>query len=787
MKDSGKSFKLGFGCAMALYVIGCIVVAIIGLANGTLSLAVVIGFCFYAVMTSLVLGFSQKLKFGEWGFKVAQCLLFSVLSIFISVAFDSAQTFVYCTFIHLVISFVFIDPKLAKLQLAVCSGMLAMMIVVIALFVRSAQSMIEFIFGTVITFITGWVIIAIVTMIRFQHRQMTEQERSLDDLLKVVEAKCNDARAATRSKTRFLANMSHEIRTPINSVIGMNEMILRESTEPDIKSYATDVNSAAQSLLSIINDILDITKIEEGRIELSPVEYSLQKLIAEVHNLVRFRALSKDLKLEVQADEGLPSVLFGDDMRLKQVLVNLLTNAVKYTHEGSVTFFIERAGADAIRFRVRDTGVGIKPENMDSLFNAFYRVDDQRNRTIEGTGLGLSITQSILERLESRLCVQSVYGKGSEFSFLLKQKVVDATPIGKLSLSLDDDENDANSGFFEAPEAHILVVDDNEMNRRVMRQLLKRTKVDIVEAANGMDAVERSRHQRFDIIFMDHMMPGIDGIEAMHRIRDDISNPCFDVPIVALTANAVIGAKEMYFNEGFDAFLAKPVDSRRLEQLVRVLLDERLVRRVEAADVAEPKQKERKETIELPTVFGVDWAYARAKLPTDELVLDTVKMFGKGAQNELNELSGFFEGIATDEGLDSYRIKVHSMKSSALLIGAVQAGGMAMRLEAAARAGERAVITAMHPIFAQCWMELAAALKPLCDSGRERLPAAQHSEEIAEIYSEIRLAAEDMDVDRLDALSERLDGYQFDGAEAERAESVKAMILGFEIEKLMEI
>ncbi len=783
--DNTKAFRLGFGFSITFYIIGCLLVAIVGLVNGMLSPAVVVGFSFYAVLTTLVLCFSQKLGFGEWGFKVAQCLLFMVLGVFISTAFDSAQVFVYCTFFNVITSFIFLDPRLAKLQMAVSTGILALMAVFIAIFVRSAQSMMEFIFGAAITFITGWVIIAMTTMIRFQHRQMTEQERSLDDLLKVVEAKCDDARAATRSKTRFLAHMSHEIRTPINSVIGMNEMILRESTEPDIKSYANDVDAAAHSLLSIINDILDITKIEEGKVDISPVEYPLQRLIAEVYNLVRFRALSKDLSLEVQADESLPSVVYGDDMRVKQVLVNLLTNAVKYTHEGGVTFSIERAGKDAIRFSVRDTGVGIKPENIGNLFNAFYRVDDPRNRTIEGTGLGLGITQAILERLQSRLCVQSVYGKGSEFSFLLKQPVVDDTPIGRLSLRLDGEyEDEEDFGAFEAPDAYVLVVDDNEMNRRVIRQLLKRTKMNIVESPNGMDAVERCMHQRFDIIFMDHMMPGINGIEALHRIRDDFDSPCFDVPVVALTANAVIGAKEMYFREGFDAFLPKPVDSRRLERLVRALLDENLVCRVESAAKQEP---ERSETIEFPAVYGVDWGFARAKLPTDDMVLDTVKLFCKGARYELSELSGFFECIASDEALDSYRIKVHSMKSSALLIGAAQVGGLAMRLEAAARNGERSVITTLHPIFAQCWMELAAALKPLCGSGRERLTAAEHAEEIAAIYSEIRAAAEDMDVDRLDALSERLDGYSFEGDAAEKAESVKAMIQGFEIEKLIEI
>lgn len=783
MNKSSGSFKLGFITAMTFYVLGCLLVIIIGLTHNTMSPAIVIGFAFYGILTSLILGFSQKLKFGEWGFKVAQCLLFSVLSIFVSFAFDSAQTFVYCTFLHLIISFVFIHPKLSKFQLAVSSVMLIMMIVGLALFVQSTQSMIEFIFGSVITLVTGWVIIAMTSTISFQHRQMTEQEQSLDDLLKVVEAKCNDARAATRSKTRFLAHMSHEIRTPINSVIGMNEMILRESNEPEIKSYASDVKSAAQSLLSIINDILDISKIEQGKIDISPVEYNLQRLIAEVFTLVRFRAQAKDLTFEVEADESLPSVLFGDDMRLKQVLVNLVTNAVKYTHEGGVTFAIENVGNDTIRFAIKDTGIGIKSENLDSLFNAFYRVDDARNRSIEGTGLGLSITQSILEKLNTRLCVQSVYGKGSEFSFLLKQKVIDSTPIGKITLNLESKDEDDYEERFVAPRANILVVDDNEMNLRVIRELLKRTKMNIVEASNGMEAVERTRHQRFDIIFMDHMMPGINGIEAMHRIRDDMDNPCFDVPMVALTANAVIGASEMYFNEGFDGFLPKPVDSKKLERLVRYLLDDSLVHSME--DYENELDKAARTTVEFPMIFGVDWAYARTKLHSDVMVLDTAKRFYQIAQHDLNELSAYFGAISSDGALDSYLIKVHSMKSSALLIGAVQVAGFAMRLESAARNGEREVITALHPIFAQCWLDLAAALKPLCDSDKEKLPASGHADEIAGIYAEIRLAAEDMDVDRLDALSERLNQYEFDGADAEKAESVKTMILGFEIEKLM--
>lgn len=776
--DSG--FVLGRRCSMAFYILGCLLILIIGAVKQSIPRPLLIAFTVYAVATILIMLFRRKLRFSDNAYKIMQCLLFAAQNIFLSVAFDSAQVFVYATFLDVVVSFIFLDPKFAKFQMIVSTSMLVMMTVVIIVFVKSAQSLIEFILGASVTFITSWAVVAMSSMIRYQHRRMLEQERSLDDMLKVVEAKCDEARQATRSKTRFLANMSHEIRTPINSVIGMNEMILRESSEPEIRSYAADANSAAQSLLSIINDILDITKVEEGKIELSPINYSLPKLISDVYNLIRFRALSKDLKFEVVVDENLPSGFFGDDIRLKQILVNLLNNAMKYTHEGSVVLSV--TGQNGIlSFSVKDTGIGIKEENIGRLFNAFYRTDDIRNRNIEGTGLGLSITQSILELLDSELKVRSVYGQGSEFYFTIEQCITDLTPIGKLKLDDSEYVDQKYTVDFEAPSAKVLVVDDNDMNRKVLRQLLKMTKIQVEEASGGKEAVEMAKTQRYDLIFMDHMMPEMDGIEAFHCIRDDKNSACCDVPIIVLTANAVIGAEEYYMSEGFNGFITKPVDSVKLDDMIISLLDKKLIKQVKYA--APKAQKD----IELPLVEGIDWAYTRAKLPSDEMIPETIKTFCKAAHNDINELSSYFSDIDSERGIDSYRIKVHSMKASALIIGAVQAAGMAMRLEKAARAGERGIITAIHPVFAQCWIELAAALKSAFPDDRERLDATEHADEIQALYSDIRAAAEDMDVDRLDDIADKLDGYVFTGDRAAEVERIKSMILNFEIEKLMEL
>ena len=388
--------------------------------------------------------------------------------------------------------------------------------------------------------------------------------------------------SANKAKSDFLARMSHEIRTPVNTILGMDEMILRESKESEVLEYAGDIRSAGRSLLSIINDILDLSKIESGKMEIVPVEYDLSRMLRDLTNMVAIKAKEKDLTFNIGVSPDIPSGLFGDDGRIRQILTNLLTNAMKYTERGYVYFKVsmKEQGSEetddtvTLHFEVEDTGIGIRPEDMDKLFGEFERVDSISNRSIEGTGLGIPITMKMLELMDSELKVESVYEKGSVFSFDLVQKVIDRKPVGDFRKSAQESisESMEDSSLFTAPSAKVLLVDDSKANRKVFCALLKRTMIRVVEAGNGQDAISLASSLHFDIIFMDHMMPGMDGVEAMKRIRDIKDGPCKDTPIIALTANAIVGSKEGYLTQGFDSYLSKPIEYKELEKLIRTIL-----------------------------------------------------------------------------------------------------------------------------------------------------------------------------------------------------------------------
>ena len=403
------------------------------------------------------------------------------------------------------------------------------------------------------------------------------------------EEKKKQAIIASKAQAQFLASMSHEIRTPINAVIGMNEMIIRESQNETIQEYAHNIKSSSNMLLGLVNDVLDFSKIESGQLELVMENYNLASLIKDEMVLLNARAAGKAISTQMEVADDLPSVLYGDELRIKQIVTNLLSNAVKYTKEGTVTFGVSAKwkGEDQIllSFEVRDTGVGIRQEDIENLFSSFKRLELEKNRHIEGTGLGLNIAKSLVEQMNGSISVDSKYGKGSTFIVTIPQTVVDKTAIDNVEEAVRKlrSENMKPEQRFVAPRAKILVVDDNKMNLTVIGALLKRTKMQVDFADSGMKCLEMTKEQSYDIILMDHMMPEMDGIETLKKLREDANNPNQKAVVVALTANAIAGCREMYLEHGFDNYCSKPVEAEVLDTLLVQHLSEELVQFVEEA------------------------------------------------------------------------------------------------------------------------------------------------------------------------------------------------------------
>ncbi len=607
-------------------------------------------------------------------------------------------------------------------------------------------------------------------------------------LVEQLEKEKKRADEANKAKTNFLANMSHEIRTPITAVLGMNELILRETKDALVRQYAKNVEGAAKSLLSIINDILDITKIEAGKLSVILAEYNFSGVINDIITMISFKAKMKELKFQVIIDEEIPNRLLGDDIRLRQILVNLLNNAVKYTHTGTVTLEIwqcpcDKEGYVKLHFSVKDTGIGIKEEDLRKLCLPFERFEEKRNRNIEGAGLGMSITKQLLHLLGSVLQASSVYGKGSEFSFELEQRIVDSIPIGKVKQIELSDEEYEHQHFFEAPEAKILLVDDNEMNRKVVNGLLKATKIQIDEAENGKECLEKVTKKAYDIIFMDHMMPEMDGIEAFRVMKEMEDFPSKNAPVVILTANAIVGAKESYLEEGFYAFLEKPIDFQKMEDLIEELLDESLLHPAMRSVTTQSHPM-----TELPMIEGLDWKYARTHFQDEQGMMEVITFFYSGLEYEAKELEELFEGIETEEGRAEYRTKIHSMKNSAATIGIIPLAGMAKVMEDAARADDVEVLKSMTPIFLERWrkyQEHLLVLFPDTEKNAEK-EAQEYQEDINEILQEIKVAAEDMDIDALDELWKRLEQYRFAKEEQPLVEEIHKAIMNFDVDYLQE-
>ncbi len=542
-----------------------------------------------------------------------------------------------------------------------------------------------------------------------------------------------EANEANRAKSDFLANMSHEIRTPINAILGLNEIIMKETEEEAVLDYSSQIVSAGRSLLSIVNDVLDLSRIESGKIEITPQPYKLRDLVNECYNLISIKAYDKSLDLKIDIDETLPSGYIGDGTRIRQVMVNLLSNAVKYTPKGTVRMKITGYTKDSIFYlktAVIDTGIGIRNEDIAGLFESFKRIDEVRNRRVEGTGLGLSISKSLVDMMDGELSVTSVYGEGSTFTFVIPQQIEDMTPIGRYDPRVIGNRQMSHVSSFEAPDARILVVDDVDTNLVVFCGLLKKTKIKIDMASDGFEAIRLAEKTRYDIIFMDHMMPEMDGVETMRRIKADKIGANRKTPVVMLTANAIYGVKEEYLKQGFDDYISKPLRGEVLEEMVRKYLEKSTSKNLLKVYTGEEKLNAGPDVYSGLDIYNGTDGYLKEKrnessiqkfedllaVPDesrseeesedikkiradfgDLLDIDTALMYS-GNDPELfmeivksyrkNDLTEKLERFYDQEDYENYRIKVHSLKSSSLNIGAINMSKLATEMDAAIKKGD---------------------------------------------------------------------------------------------------
>lgn len=528
---------------------------------------------------------------------------------------------------------------------------------------------------------------------------LTEERKQLEESQQLK----LEAEIANRAKSDFLAQMSHEIRTPINAVLGMNEMILRESGERSVRKYAMDIKDSASSLLSIINEILDLAKIESGRMELIPANYALSSVLNDLYNMMNIRAKGKNITLIFDIQEDIPSEYFGDDIRLRQIISNLLTNAIKYTQAGSVTFSIrgETEGTTAdLHFSVTDTGIGIREEDIDKMFEKYRRFDEAKHRDVEGTGLGMNITMHLLHLMGSGLKVDSVYGKGSCFYFDLQQRITNHEPLGDFSERVARQRRNYQwKNAYEAPQAHVLVVDDNSMNRKVFMNLLKQTKMRIDEAEGGREALDMIADTHYDLIFLDHMMPEMDGIETLHEMEkmDLGASGNEHTPVIMLTANAVVGAEEKYMQEGFSGFLTKPIITEKLDAVICKYLPEKLL--IYKNGTREASAETESQQVSLQPLEEFDWEAAMRILQDESVLIETLQDFAEFLPQIRDELDLYMDTIDEKESLDHYRISVHSLKSSAATIGAILLSKLARLLEEAAANGNLQRLHTLHPIL----------------------------------------------------------------------------------------
>ena len=655
-------------------------------------------------------------------------------------------------------------------------------------------------------------------------------------MIMIREAK-EEAERANSAKSRFLANISHEIRTPINTIMGMDEMILREDRKKavtdyskSVVGYARNIKSASESLLGLVNDILDLSKAESGKMNLVEREYDTLELLRAVTAMIGVRSSEKGLEFKTDIDPHLPKKLYGDDGKIKQVLLNLLTNAVKYTQKGGFTLSarildFEEASEEKIRIRfaVSDTGIGIRPEDMDKLFTAFERLDEKKNSGIQGTGLGLDISWKMVDLMGSELKVTSVYGEGSEFSFEIEQTVIVDEPMGEFTESTGHEELDAYKPLFVAPEGRVLVVDDSDMNLKVVKRLLQDTKLQVDTVMSGLACLDAIDARDYHIVLLDHMMPGMDGIETVHRIRENHS----DLPVFALTANAATSGSDYYISEGFNGYLAKPVEALKLEETIKQYIPSELLydydeymqtvnnapdtdkresdggagtgfdglgdKQGEAADTGSGGKTS--EAVDTGSGGITDFFGMIAEVG-DISVTDGVRYCGskdgfteaaKDFYEMIPDRSGEIENLYNEGNIELYTIKVHALKSAARMVGAGELSKLAESLEDAGKAGDTEFLDAHTYELLETYRHFRTTLSFFEESTDFKNGEEIDGEMLEDAYASLKEVCEVQDYDSAEMIIDSLKEYRLPQGDAQRMHSIEKCMKQLDWDEMIEL
>lgn len=595
---------------------------------------------------------------------------------------------------------------------------------------------------------------------------------------------------ANRAKTNFVSNMSHEIRTPMNSIVGITEILLRSRHSPKEQEYLLNIQSSGRVLLTIINDVLDCSKMEAGKMQLFDEPYDTCSLFHDLRISMENRIGHSGLELIYDIDQDIPCKLKGDMGRIRQVIINLVNNAIKYTEKGSVRFsvHVRQKNTDKVMlyYEVADTGIGIRKEDQKILFDAFQRVEMDRNRYVEGTGLGLTISQNLVNMMGGVIEVESEYGKGSRFFFTIEQTIIDPTPVSAVNYNGQKDnvtEKEAEC-LFIAPEAHILLVDDNELNLVVAKELLKPLRMQIDTAENGLQAVKMVRGSQYDLVLMDHMMPVMDGIEAAKAIRALPEDKYQKLPIIALTANAMVDARKEFLNAGMNGFVAKPIDFARICNQLKLWLPKDLVRDVPkeeakkllADDLSDreiqPEDSQRGFSFE----EGVNHCGSKAAL------MKTIRIFYRTIDSKANKIEQCLkEGLISD-----YVIEVHALKSSALLIGAVPLSEAAKELEDYGKQGKTEVLEEKTPDVLTLYRDLKNILRPYAEKEEDAKKEFSDGEWITALQ-QIHQCIEQFDLDGVDQIMEQLEEYQVPECIRESMDQLRVYVADVSLEEIMEL